>query len=238
MSVWIVIPTYNERSTIAALIQRIRRQQTGDILVVDDSSPDGTSQAVEGLRQSDPHLHLLTRPLKTGLAAAYRDGLRLALDRGADPIIHLDADGSHDPSLMAGMIDRLADADLVIASRYVPGGSLDIPWYRRWISQIGNLYIRILLGGSVHDWSTGYKAWRAETLRPTLAAAQRAVGYAWLIETTWQAVRLGARVVEVPLRFADRRQGQSKFSWAIMREDIRLAWRLHRTSGLVKGKKT
>ncbi len=225
---WIVIPTFNERANVGPLLTAIRRVYTGQILFVDDSSPDGTGLAVQQLAAHDPGIHLLTRPRKQGLAAAYREGLTRALQQGAQRILHMDADRSHDPRAIPELLSELSRADVVVGSRYVAGGTLDIPFHRRVISAIGNQYIQLLLGRNVHDWSSGCCAWRAPMLARALTAATTTVGYAWLIEMKWRAKQAGARMAEVPLRFTDRTEGESKFSWQIMAEDLRTAWRLHR----------
>lgn len=226
---WIVTPTYNERANIGTLIRTIRTVlPVGEILVVDDSSPDGTGALVETLAVDDVHLHILHRSTKAGLGAAYVAGLQFALAQGAQHIVHLDADGSHPPELIPRMLAGLQAADLIIASRYTSGGSMNIEWHRRLISALGNGYIRLLLGRTVTDWSTGFKAWRAPCLAEALAAQPHASGYAWLMEMSWLAVQSGAKVVEVPLPFRSRTQGRSKFSLRIALEDLRLAWNLHR----------
>lgn len=224
---WLVLPTYNEADNIEAVLGEIIEVFPGRIVVVDDRSPDGTGPRVEALRSRWPQVELLPRASKLGLGSAYRQGLQVVLDRGADYIFHLDADGSHDPSRLPAMRQALDRADLVLASRYIRGGHFNISWHRKWISLFGNYYLRLLLGWSIHDWSTGYKGWRADMLRQVLAASPRATGYAWLMETTWLAKQLGGRITELPLQFRERRAGQSKFSWVIAREDLMVAWRLH-----------
>lgn len=224
MAIWIILPTYNEAETVSDMVRAIRAVSEAEILVVDDNSPDGTGRIIEELRRHDARLHILHRPNKTGLGAAYQDGFRQALERGATAIIQMDADGSHDPALIPIMADRLRDLDVVLASRYIPDGRFPIVWYRRWISTLGNTYIRLLLGWGIHDWSTGYKAWRADFLRRLMPERMAGVGYAWLMEMTWLARRRGGRIGEVPLVFRERQGGKSKFSWRIAAEDIRLAW--------------
>ncbi len=232
MSTWVVLPTYNEAENIERLIQAIHTQIAAQILVVDDHSPDGTGTMVDTLRQHDPNLHVIHRAGKMGFGSAYRDGFQFALDRGATTVIQMDADGSHDPQLIPSLLDALIEHDLVLASRYVPQGSFPIIWYRRWISTLGNIYIRGLLGWTVHDWSTGYKAWRGDFLRQIMPEPTISVGYAWLMEMTWLARRHGGRIKEIPLVFLERQGGESKFSWRIAAEDIRVAWTLsHRRSG-------
>lgn len=231
MNRWIVIPTYNEQATIEPLLLAVRTAVSGvTILIVDDNSPDGTGDLVERLRPKMPGLEILHRSKKTGLAAAYHDGLRHALDHGADRIVHMDADFSHDPAVVPQLLTALDDHDLAIASRYVPGGELRIPFFRRIISSVGNSYIRALLGQEIHDWSTGFKAWRADTLRPIVESTWQTVGYACLMEMSWRAKQRRARIAEVPLVFIERQAGQSKFSTGIALEDLLIAWRLRRSS--------
>ena len=165
MSTWIVLPTYNEAENLEALLRDIRRRTTAELLIVDDNSPDGTGRIADRLQVQDTHLHVLHRAGKLGLGSAYRDGFRYALRQGATLVVQMDADGSHDPALIPVLLDRLRDLDLVLASRYVRGGRFPIVWYRRWVSTLGNIYIRSLLGWTVRDWSTGYKGWRADFLR-------------------------------------------------------------------------
>ncbi len=231
MNTWVVTPTYNEWENLPTLLAEIFAVADADVLVVDDNSPDGTGQLVEELRSTYPRLHVLHRAGKAGLGTAYQEGFRFALDQGAEAIIQLDADHSHPPQLIPKLIKALDDHDLVIASRYVLGGKMDIVWYRRMISSFGNIYIRTLLGWAIHDWSTGYKAWRADTVGTLLTKTMDGRGYAWLMEMTWLARRVGARITEVPLVFVDRKAGRSKFNWGIVLEDIRLAWQLRQRQG-------
>ncbi len=226
---WIVTPTYNEREHIHAHIASLRHVvPAGKILVVDDSSPDGTGQIVQDIAKTDDSVQLLTRRAKTGLGDAYAEGLQFALDHGATHIVHLDADGSHPVEMVPDMLAALADVHLAIGSRYVRGGSMDIDIFRRQVSNVGNMYIRGLLGRSLHDWSTGFKAWRGDMLRRVLNVPPRAHGYAWLMETSWLAVRHGAQVRELPLVFRARQAGASKFSLKIAAEDLTVAWELSR----------
>lgn len=228
MNVWIILPTYNEAETILRVIANIRAQVEAEILVVDDCSPDGTGTIIDTACQHDERLHILHRSGKMGLGSAYQEGFHYALERGASIIVQMDADGSHSPQVISTMISALEKSDVVLASRYVAGGSFSIVWYRRWISTLGNTYIRLLLGWQIRDWSTGFKVWRADFLRRVMEQPMRGVGYAWLMEMTWLAEKIGGRVIEVPLVFLERQGGQSKFSWRIAAEDIRLAWRLWR----------
>lgn len=204
------------------------------VLIVDDNSPDGTGQAAEDLRARWPRVQVLHRQRKEGLGPAYRHGFQTVLDMGATTIIQMDADGSHPPALLPRLEAQLATHDFALASRYIPGGSMKIDPWRRLVSAIGNEYLRAMLGPSIHDWSTGYKAWRATTLRPLLARPAQSAGYAWLMEMNWLALQSGATVAEVPLVFLERMSGRSKFNWQIVWEDIRVAWRLRRRAGLAK----
>lgn len=228
MAVWIVLPTYNEAETVVGVVSALRAVVEADILIIDDHSPDGTGDLVDALITHDDRLHIIHRAAKLGLGSAYQDGFRFALDHGASSVVQMDADGSHDPALVSKMISQLEHLDLVLASRYVSGGSFPIVWYRRWISTLGNTYIRLLLGWDTHDWSTGFKAWRADFLQRVMQEPMEGVGYAWLMEMTWWARKLQGRIGEVPLVFLERKGGQSKFSWRIAAEDIGLAWRLWR----------
>lgn len=233
------MPTYNERDNLQPLVMRLLSDPRFRVLIVDDNSPDGTGQVADRLQQKESRVAVLHRPGKFGLATAYQQGFALVLERGADAVIQMDADFSHDPALIPAMLKALAAADMVLGSRYVPGGSMNIDRHRQWISRMGNSYIRMMLGGKIKDWSTGYKAWRASFLRQVLAQPMSGVGYAWLMEMNWLTERLGGRVDEVPLQFRERRSGQSKFTWGIVLEDIRLAWQLRRRqAGLVTAKKS
>lgn len=227
-SIWIVVPTYNERLNLESLLARLFAAGDWNVLIVDDASPDKTGEFAESLRTTYPNLAVLHRPGKAGLGPAYRHGLDEALKRGAEMVVHCDADLSHPPELIPKLLAKLDSADLVIASRYVAGGRMNIDWQRRWISLIGNIYIRAMLGWGIHDWSTGFKAWRGATLRQVLSAPLHTTGYACLMEMSWWARRQGARVAELPLDFVDRTAGQSKFTAGIILEDIRMAWQLRR----------
>lgn len=239
--VWVVIPTYNEADNLEPLATKLLAYPDLQVLIVDDNSPDGTGRLADELHRRWPRLEVLHRPRKSGLGPAYRQGFAYVLERGADMVIQMDADLSHDPALLPILRQALTAADLAIASRYVAGGSMKIDPRRQWISQLGNIYIRLMLGREIHDWSTGYKAWRGPFLRRVMAEPTTGVGYAWLMEMTWLAKHLGGRLAEVPLQFRERRAGQSKFNWRIALEDIRMSWRLHwrqyRRSGIDQPKR-
>jgi dolichol-phosphate mannosyltransferase len=238
MNVWIITPTYNERLNLAAHLDRILTAlPSAHVLVVDDASPDGTGQVADERAAADSRVSVLHRAGKLGLGTAYAEGCGLAIAQGAEVVAQLDADGSHPPDLLPAMIGATHQTDLVLASRYVHGGSMHIDPWRRFVSALGNTYIRWLLGRRIHDWSTGFKVWRSATLRQVLAVPPRARGYAWLMETSWLALRSGATVTELPLVFAARQAGESKFSAAIAWEDLRVAWRLRRGTLAVEPKK-
>lgn len=238
MDVVVVLPTYNEAENIVGMLHRLLASAVHpDVLVVDDSSPDGTGALVSGVaRSSGGRVSLLTRAGKEGLGAAYRDGFRAALGRGYDVIVQMDADGSHPVDALPGMLLALSGgADLVLGSRYCLGGGVAAGWplHRRLLSRGGNLYARALLGLPQRDLTGGFKAWRAPLLRRLDLSVADAMGYAFQIQTTLAAVRAGARVVEVPITFVDRELGTSKMSAAVTLEAARLvlAMRRDRTAG-------
>ena len=220
--VWIVLPTYNEAGNleqIAAAILGACPEST--LLVVDDSSPDGTGELADRLAGSDHRVRVLHRVSKEGLGRAYRHGFRVALDGGAQVVVQMDADFSHDPAALPAIIEPIAAgaADLVIGSRYATGGKV-VDWGagRRLISRGGSLFARTVLSLSPRDLTGGFKAWRAETLAAVSGGTVRAGGYVFQIEMTYRASRAGARVVEVPITFVDRRVGASKMSRRIVFE--------------------
>jgi dolichol-phosphate mannosyltransferase len=233
MKLVIVVPTYNERENIQALIPALEEQlsrlrHTGHILVVDDNSPDGTGDAVRALMQGRPNLHLLPGE-KRGLGAAYIRGMRHALDvLAAELVIEMDADFSHDPADVPRLLEALqSPADFVIGSRYVPGGSIPSTWgwHRRLNSRGGNLVARYVAGlYHVRDCTAGFRVIRASVLRRIDFGALRVRGYAFQIALLHQAVRLGARVKEIPVHFADRKIGESKLGLRDILEFLVNAW--------------
>lgn len=221
---WIVLPTYNETDNLPGVSAAILAALPGaTLLVVDDSSPDGTGELAERLAGEDPRIRVKHRPAKQGLGRAYLDGFQQALDGGAQVVIQMDADWSHDPDVLPALVAPIAagDADLVIGSRYVTGGGVtDWGIARRVISRGGSVFARTVLGLGPHDLTGGFKAWRATTLAAVPFAGVRAGGYVFQIEMTYRASRLGARVAEVPITFRDRRAGQSKMSRRIIVEAL------------------
>ncbi len=228
MHVLVVMPTYNERENVAAVLQAVRASvPSADILVVDDNSPDGTAKIVNETGESLGRIDLLQRPGKQGLGSAYRQGFSLALDRGYDVIVSMDVDLSHDPAVLPEML-RLIDAgaDAVIGSRYVPGGAtVDWPVHRRVLSRWGNRYTSLVLGLQIRDCTSGYRAYRADALAEIDPSSTTAEGYAFLTELVRRLVRSGRRVMETPIVFTDRRHGTSKMSGRIVAESMLLVTR-------------
>ncbi len=233
----VVLPTYDERENIGAMLTAIRHVlPAADVLVVDDSSPDGTATVVEEVAADLGQIKLVRRPGKQGLGSAYRAGFAVALDEGYDVVVTMDVDFSHDPAVLPDLIALIADgADAVIGSRYVPGGgTLDWPLHRRLLSRWGNRYTSFLLDLQVRDCTSGYRAYRAAALRRIQPSTTTAEGYAFLTELVRRLVRAQCRVMETPIVFADRRFGRSKMSGRIIAESMALVtgWGLrHATVG-------
>jgi dolichol-phosphate mannosyltransferase len=218
---WVVVPTYNEADNIRPLTAAILAAlPDATILVVDDSSPDGTGRIADELA-ADERIRVRHRTTKQGLGKAYLDGFSVALAGGAEVVVQMDADFSHDPAVLPSLVAPIRDdvADLVIGSRYTRGGGV-VDWGlgRRLISRCGSLFARIVLGLSPNDLTGGFKAWRATTLAAIPFDGIHAGGYVFQIETTFRASRAGARIREVPIMFQDRRVGQSKMSRRIIVE--------------------
>jgi dolichol-phosphate mannosyltransferase len=233
----IVIPTYDEADNITELLGRLLAELppgTAHVLVVDDSSPDGTGDLVRVHPGFGTQVFLETRASKDGLGNAYRHGFRWAHDRGYDRVVQMDADGSHDPAAVRHLLDALSVADIAVGSRYVPGGSTrDWPAHRQLISRWGNGYVRAVLGLSVRDATSGFRAYRSAGLASLVTAGSEANGYAFQIESTWRAARAGLTLREVPIEFRERRRGHSKMSPAIVGEALWrvLRWRVAATAG-------
>ncbi len=221
---WVILPTYNEAENLpgiaAAILQHL---PGGTLLVVDDSSPDGTGSLADQLAADDSRIRVRHRKAKQGLGKAYLDGFGVALAGGASIVIQMDADWSHDPAALPSLIAPINGdaADLVIGSRYTAGGAVE-DWgiARRIISRGGSLFAKVVLGLTPNDLTGGFKAWRASTLESVPFDGVRAGGYVFQIEMTYRASRFGARVSEVPITFKDRRVGQSKMSRRIVVEAL------------------
>ncbi len=224
-----VLPTYNEIENLPLIAPAILEQlPLATLLVVDDSSPDGTGELANRMALENPRIKVLHRAAKQGLGRAYTDGFKHALDAGADVLVQMDADWSHDPAFLPEMVATLANsADLVIGSRYVKGGGVrNWGFLRRFVSRGGSMFARTVLGMKAHDLTAGFKAWRRATLAAMPWESLHSGGYVFQIETTFRAARGGARVVELPIVFVDRRLGASKMSRRIIVEALFVVLRL------------
>jgi dolichol-phosphate mannosyltransferase len=234
----VVVPTYNEAENLAWVVDRLLQAvPAADVLVVDDGSPDGTGEIADGLAAADPRVSVVHRTAKAGLGAAYLHGFAVALERGYDVVGEMDADGSHQPEQLHRLVAALADADLVIGSRWVPGGRV-VNWSRgrQALSRGGNLYARTLLGVPVRDVTAGYRLFRASTLRRLDLASVASVGYCFQVDLTVRTLREGLRVVEVPIEFLERERGTSKMDRAVAVESLRriTRWGLEARLGRVR----
>ena len=235
MKTLVVLPTYNESATIAEVLRRLRASATDtqglhlppprrtiDVLVVDDNSPDGTGDLAEALATELGGIEVLRRPAKAGLGSAYREGFKIGLARGYEALVEMDADLSHDPSVLGDLLAELdGGADLAIGTRYMPGGRIpDWPWHRRAISRAGNLYARWMLGLSARDATSGYRAYHRRALESINLTAVRADGYVFQVEMAYKVERAGGILAEVPIEFHDRTLGRSKMSSRIIVEAL------------------
>jgi len=219
----VIVPTYNEVENLSSVIGRLRQSlPSADILVVDDSSPDGTGELAESLAADDAAVSVLHRTKKEGLGHAYLAGFRLGLERGYRFIIEIDADGSHDPAELPAMLALAQDgSDLVLGSRWVPGGSvLNWPWPRRMISRLGNSYARAVLGSRIRDLTSGFRVFRADALRRIDLDAVASQGYCFQIELAWRFERAGFTIAEHPITFVERAAGRSKMHLGIVIEAL------------------
>jgi glycosyltransferase involved in cell wall biosynthesis len=224
-----VVPTYNEADNVEAICRGIRKAvPDAGILVVDDASPDGTAEIVAQLADELGDVQLIRRAGKAGLGGAYRAGFRAAIDAGADVCVQIDADLSHDPGVIPALVANVEHgADLAIGSRYVPGGLTENwPATRRWLSRWGNRYAAGVLGLAVNDATAGLRAYRADALERMAFETVGAEGYGFQVEMTHRLVRLGGRIVEFPITFRERREGESKMSQHIVGEALVLVVRL------------
>jgi dolichol-phosphate mannosyltransferase len=223
--VLVIVPTYNERDNIETIIERVLQSAPGaNILVADDGSPDGTGKIADEISVRDARVHVLHRREKAGLGAAYIAGFGWGLERGYDVLVEMDADGSHAPEQLPRLLAALRDADLVIGSRWVAGGTVvNWPMSREVLSRSANLYARVALGIPVRDATGGYRAYRRRVLESIDLADVASQGYCFQVDLAWRAVLAGFRVAEVPITFADRERGESKMSGTIVREAL---WRV------------
>lgn len=221
--VCVVLPTYNERASLSDTLQRIRRTlPDATVLIVDDNSPDATGELANDLAVADHRVEVLHRARKEGLGVAYIDGFTWALDRDFAIIVECDADGSHQPEQLTQLVDALAPGvDLTIGTRWMPGGSVsNWPWFRRRISRLANAYARLMLRSTLRDVTSGFRAFRANTLRSIEYTGAAAHGYGFQIELAWRTERAGLRVVEVPIDFVERAEGASKMTLGIVFEAL------------------
>lgn len=230
---WIVMPTYNEAPNLDSIVRAVGAElerfvgRDYRVLVVDDNSPDGTGAIAEGLAAELDWVEVLHRPGKQGLGQAYREGFAHALSGGAHLLVQMDADFSHDPRYLGDLLGAAPGADIVLGSRYIPGGGVrDWGFLRRAVSRGGGVYARAILGVPVRDLTGGFKCIRREVLETIDLGSIRAEGYGFQIEVTYRALRAGFRVVEVPIVFTDRRAGTSKMSAQIALEAMWLVPRL------------
>jgi dolichol-phosphate mannosyltransferase len=233
----VIIPTYNESENLEWIVGRVRAAvPSAHVLVADDNSPDGTGTLADQLAATDSQVHVLHRPGKEGLGAAYLAGFEWGLARGYDVLVEMDADGSHQPEQLPSLLDALSDADLVLGSRWVRGGKVvNWPKSREVLSRGGNLWTRISLGIPLKDATGGYRAFRRETLEGLGLEDVASAGYCFQVDLAWRALKAGFTVKEVPITFVERERGDSKMSRKIVIEALVLttAWGIaHRGSQL------
>lgn len=222
MRTLVIIPTYNESESLPSLIKRLRRAvPAADVLVADDNSLDGTGDLADAIAESDPAVHVLHRPAKAGLGAAYLAGFAWGLARDYEVLVEMDADGSHRPEELPRLLDQIPPADVVLGSRWVTGGSVvNWPASRRLLSRGGSLYTRLALGIPTRDATGGFRAYRASALRALDLASVESNGYCFQIDLLWRALQRGLVVREVPITFVEREAGTSKMSGGIVREAL------------------
>ncbi len=221
----VVIPTYNERENVERMAEAVLATPEVELLFVDDNSPDGTGDVIDGIAKSSPRVSCLHRERKEGLGRAYVSGFEKALQMGAERVVQMDCDFSHNPADLPRLIAE--DADLVIGSRYVPGGSTPgWPFKRRLISRCGGIFIRTVTGMPLRDPTGGFKAWKADALRRIDFATVGSKGYSFQLEMNHRAWKAGCSIREIPIAFIDRALGQSKITPGIATESICIALKL------------
>jgi len=238
----VIIPTYDERENLGPIVRRLHAAlPRTHVLVVDDGSPDGTGDVADALASNDDagRIHVMHRTEKNGLGAAYIAGFRWGLDRDYTVLVEMDADGSHAPEQLHRLLDQVdAGADLVLGSRYVPGGTVvNWPKHREWLSRGGNIYSRLALGVKIKDITGGYRAYRREVLEKLDLAAVESHGYCFQVDLAWRAIQEGFTVREVPITFTEREIGESKMSGGIVREALLKVtqWGLRNRIARIKG---
>lgn len=230
MQALVIVPTYNERTNLMRLVPAVLAAAPVDILVVDDNSPDGTGQLADDLAvEHAGRVHVLHREGKQGLGTAYLAGFRWGLRHGYDYLFEMDCDFSHPPEALPRFLEAIRHADVVLGSRYVPGGATpDWPRRRRLLSQGGSFYARTVLGLPYRDLTGGFKCFRRTALQSLDLEGIRTSGYGFQIEMTWRCHRAGLTILEIPITFRDRVEGQSKMSGKIVREALAMVWQLRR----------
>ncbi len=231
MKAIVVVPTYNEADNLPTLAAELFALPIPhlELIVVDDASPDGTGQIARQLAERHPgRLHLISRPRKLGLGTAYVAGFRLALEKGADFVLQMDADFSHSPADVPRLLSAMEEHDVAVGSRYVPGGRLAAKWslWRRFLSWGANAYTRLVTGLKVRDTTGGFKCFRRRVLETLHLEAIRSSGYAFQVEMAHLCQRMGFRVIEIPIYFRDRARGETKMSWRIIWEAAWRVWEL------------
>jgi dolichol-phosphate mannosyltransferase len=225
----VVIPTYNEAVNVRQIVPRtLEQDQRIDVLIVDDNSPDGTGKIAEEMAGQDSRVHVLHRPGKMGLGTAYRAGFKWAIEREYEYVFEMDADHSHDPSHLPTFLETIADADLVLGSRYLNGRVTVVNWPmpRLLLSYFANIYAKIVTGHRLYDATGGFKCYRRRVLEAIPLDDVQSNGYSFQIEMSFRTWRKGFRIVEIPIVFVDRVEGTSKMSGSIVREAIWMVWRL------------
>jgi dolichol-phosphate mannosyltransferase len=227
-SALVVIPTYNEYANLPILIAGLMEHAGVKVLVVDDQSPDGTGQLAESLKERYPgRINVLHRTDRRGFGRSYIDGMKLALTEPVDVLCQMDADLSHDPRQLPSLIAATAHADVVIGSRYIPGGAIvNWPLRRRLLSRFANVYIRLVTRLKARDCTSGYRCWRPAAMASLPLDDFVSDGYSFLVEMLFRAARRGCRIAEVPITFVERREGESKVSRAVLIESAITPWRL------------
>jgi glycosyltransferase involved in cell wall biosynthesis len=228
MTALVIVPTYNERTNLPVLVGALMQHANVRVLVVDDQSPDGTGAVADALADQYPgRVEVMHRTGKRGLGRSYIDGIKQAIAAPVDVICQMDADLSHDPKQLPDLVAAAADADVVLGSRYIPGGAIvNWPARRRLLSRFANLYIRSVTRLGARDCTTGYRCWRREALASLPLDRFFSDGYSFLIEMLFVAARRGCRVAEVPITFVERREGESKISRSVLLESAVTPWRL------------
>lgn len=232
----VVVPTYNEKENIGKLVQQILCQNDClQIIIVDDNSPDGTGILADHLALENSRIHVLHRKAKLGLGSAYRDGFRYALDHGADYIIEMDADFSHDPANIGYFLEKIKDCDFVVGSRYLQGVSVvNWPIRRLMLSYCANIYTRFVTGLRISDCTSGFKCFRREVIESIDLGGIKSDGYSFQIEMKYRCIEKGFKAAEIPIIFIDRHSGTSKMSKKIVREAVFMVWKLRFGSFLRK----